>query len=98
MCCGADSLSGDRVGCWNLSIRGHAAVHEYIKSFANDYIAGIDHLAPGIAAENLIKPTRKPNFMGRWDGGYIKIEIKLEKSQCDKNQCGKKKNNTIKIK
>ena len=33
MCCGADSLSGDRVGCWNLSIRGHAAVLEYIKSF-----------------------------------------------------------------
>ena len=26
MCCGADSLSGDRVGCWNLSIKGHAAV------------------------------------------------------------------------
>ena len=26
MCCGTDSLSGDRVGCWNLSIRGHAAV------------------------------------------------------------------------
>jgi histone deacetylase 1/2 len=33
MCCGADSLSADRVGCWNLSIRGHAAVIEYIKSF-----------------------------------------------------------------
>ena len=25
LCCGADSLSGDRVGCWNLSIKGHAA-------------------------------------------------------------------------
>ena len=22
LCCGADSLSGDRVGCWNLSIKG----------------------------------------------------------------------------
>ena len=32
-CCGADSLSGDRVGCWNLSIRGHAAVIEYVKTF-----------------------------------------------------------------
>jgi histone deacetylase 1/2 len=31
MCCGADSLSGDRVGVWNLSIKGHAAVIEYIK-------------------------------------------------------------------
>jgi len=33
MCCGADSLSGDRVGCWNLSIKGHAAVLEYVKTF-----------------------------------------------------------------
>jgi len=33
MCCGADSLSGDRVGLWNLSIKGHASVIEYIKSF-----------------------------------------------------------------
>ena len=32
-CCGADSLSGDRVGCWNLSIKGHAAVLEYCKTF-----------------------------------------------------------------
>ena len=30
MCCGADSLSGDRVGCWNLSIRGHAACLEHL--------------------------------------------------------------------
>ena len=33
LCCGADSLSGDRVGCWNLSIKGHAAVLDYIKTF-----------------------------------------------------------------
>ena len=33
MCCGADSLSGDRVGCWNLSIKGHAAVIEFVKTF-----------------------------------------------------------------
>ena len=32
-CCGADSLSGDRVGCWNLSIKGHAAVLEFVKTF-----------------------------------------------------------------
>lgn len=34
MCCGADSLSGDRVGCWNLSIKGHAAVLEFVKTFS----------------------------------------------------------------
>ncbi|KAL3934047.1 MAG: hypothetical protein SGPRY_000003 [Prymnesium sp.] len=33
MCCGADSLSGDRVGCWNLSIRGHTQCLELMKSF-----------------------------------------------------------------
>ncbi len=33
LCCGADSLSGDRVGCWNLSIRGHAACLEMMKTF-----------------------------------------------------------------
>jgi histone deacetylase 1/2 len=33
LCCGADSLSGDRVGCWNLSIRGHAQCLELMKSF-----------------------------------------------------------------
>ena len=33
LCCGADSISGDRVGCWNLSIRGHAACLEHMKSY-----------------------------------------------------------------
>ena len=31
--CGADSLSGDRLGCFNLSISGHADCAEYVKSF-----------------------------------------------------------------
>lgn len=31
--CGADSLSGDRLGCFNLSLRGHADCVEYMKSF-----------------------------------------------------------------
>jgi len=31
--CGADSLSGDRLGCFNLSLRGHGSCVEYIKSF-----------------------------------------------------------------
>ncbi|CAG9335052.1 unnamed protein product [Blepharisma stoltei] len=30
---GADSLSGDRLGCFNLSIKGHGACVEYVKSF-----------------------------------------------------------------
>ncbi|KAJ2733117.1 hypothetical protein H4R23_002689 [Coemansia sp. Cherry 401B] len=33
MQCGTDSLSGDRIGCFNLSMRGHAACVEFMKSF-----------------------------------------------------------------
>jgi histone deacetylase 1/2 len=31
--CGADSLSGDRLGCFNLSVQGHADCVAYVKSF-----------------------------------------------------------------
>ena len=30
---GADSLAGDRLGCFNLSLKGHAAALAYVKSF-----------------------------------------------------------------
>jgi histone deacetylase 1/2 len=31
--CGADSLGGDRLGCFNLTVAGHAEAVAYIKSF-----------------------------------------------------------------
>ncbi|XP_073107050.1 histone deacetylase 1 isoform X1 [Elaeis guineensis] len=31
--CGADSLSGDRLGCFNLSVKGHAECVRYMRSF-----------------------------------------------------------------
>lgn len=31
--CGADSLSGDRLGCFNLSLKGHAECVNYVRSF-----------------------------------------------------------------
>lgn len=31
--CGADSLSGDRLGCFNLSVKGHADCVEFVRSF-----------------------------------------------------------------
>ncbi|KAH0660743.1 hypothetical protein KY289_029491 [Solanum tuberosum] len=31
--CGADSLAGDRLGCFNLSVKGHAACLRYLRSF-----------------------------------------------------------------
>lgn len=33
MQCGADSLTGDRLGCFNLTVHGHAKCVEHIKSF-----------------------------------------------------------------
>lgn len=31
--CGADSLAGDRLGCFNLSLRGHAMCVDFLKAF-----------------------------------------------------------------
>lgn len=31
--CGADSLSGDRLGCFNLSLKGHADCVAFVKAF-----------------------------------------------------------------
>lgn len=31
--CGADSLTGDRLGCFNLTLKGHAEAVKYVKSF-----------------------------------------------------------------
>ena len=31
--CGADSLTGDRLGCFNLSLRGHADCVKYVMGF-----------------------------------------------------------------
>lgn len=33
MCCGADSIAGDRIGVWNLSLKGHGMAIEFVKSF-----------------------------------------------------------------
>jgi histone deacetylase 1/2 len=31
--CGADSLTGDRLGCFNLTLKGHAACVQFVKSY-----------------------------------------------------------------
>lgn len=31
--CGADSLAGDRLGCFNLSMKGHSQCVEFVKKF-----------------------------------------------------------------
>ena len=37
--CGADSLSGDKLGCFNLSVKGHGRCLEYVKRFGKPIIA-----------------------------------------------------------
>jgi histone deacetylase 1/2 len=43
MCCGADSLSGDRLGCFNLSLEGHAHCIEFMAQF------NVSSICPGIS-------------------------------------------------
>ena len=31
--CGADSLSGDRLGCFNVTVKGHAKCVEFMKKY-----------------------------------------------------------------
>jgi histone deacetylase 1/2 len=31
--CGADSLTGDRLGCFNLTVKGHGDAVKFVKSF-----------------------------------------------------------------
>ena len=38
MQCGADSLCGDRLGMFNLSINGHGNAVEYVKSFGKPLV------------------------------------------------------------
>lgn len=33
MCAGADSLSGDRIGCFNLSLEGHSNCVEFLSKY-----------------------------------------------------------------
>ena len=59
LCCGADSIAGDRLGCWNLSVKGHGECLEYVKVgllFRSCYC----HLP-------IITEFRNPNAsLGRW--------------------------------
>ena len=36
--CGADSLSGDKLGCFNVTMNGHAACVQFVRSFNVPFI------------------------------------------------------------
>ena len=39
--CGADSLSGDRLGCFNLSLRGHGDCVSYVKVCDSQFVVAL---------------------------------------------------------
>ena len=39
---GADSLAGDRLGCFNLSMKGHAHCVSFVKKFGIPLLCGKD--------------------------------------------------------
>lgn len=36
--CGADSLTGDRLGCFNLTVRGHGKCVEFVKKYGMPFL------------------------------------------------------------
>jgi histone deacetylase 1/2 len=55
--CGADSLTGDRLGCFNLTLLGHGECVSYIKSF------GVPLLVLGGGGYNIRNVSRVPSFL-----------------------------------
>lgn len=58
--CGADSLTGDRLGCFNLTLKGHAEAVKHVKSF------GVPMLVLGGGGYTIRNVAR---WVGGWVGG-----------------------------
>ena len=54
--CGADSLAGDRLGCFNLSIDGHAECVKFVKKFNIPLLVRFDPLTLLIILRMLYDP------------------------------------------
>ncbi len=53
---GADSLSGDRLGCFNLSLAGHAEAVRYMKSFGIPLLVTGGALPAAAASSPFVQP------------------------------------------
>ena len=62
---GADSLAGDRLGCFNLSIEGHAEAVRFMKSFnVPMLVTGGTHALKQVSAAVLVSVTADPHLWG----------------------------------
>jgi histone deacetylase 1/2 len=55
--CGADSLAGDRLGCFNLSIDGHSECVKFVKKFNIPLLVRFDPLTLFIILRMLYDPS-----------------------------------------
>jgi histone deacetylase 1/2 len=87
--CGTDSLSGDRLGCFNLSVKGHGSCVEYVKSFGIPMLClggggyTLRNVARGWAYEtSILAGVELPNEIPEEDEyrGYYGPEYKLNAS------------------
>lgn len=61
--CGADSLTGDRLGCFNLTVKGHGKCVEFVKvNYCQNYVK-CNHL---IHDFNLISTEIQFTFLNGW--------------------------------
>ncbi|KAK9939123.1 hypothetical protein M0R45_015831 [Rubus argutus] len=67
--CGADSLAGDRLGCFNLSIDGHAECVRFVKKFNIPLLVTGD--LPNEIPENEYIKYFSPEFSLRIPNGHI---------------------------
>merc|ERR1712004_313579 len=66
--CGSDSLANDRLGCFNLSIKGHGKCVDYVKQFKIPLLVlgGGGYVIRNVASVGLMKPPFAPNKMSQF--------------------------------
>jgi Histone deacetylase domain len=74
MCCGADSLSGDRLGCFNLSLEGHAHCIEFMAQF------NVSSICPGIS--RAVLSVYCPSFAFRPVGQKLATGVEVWSCAC----------------
>lgn len=86
--CGADSLAGDKLGCFNLSMRGHAACVSFLQSFGVPLLClggggyTVRNVARTWAYETALLLGREPdedlpyNDYMNWFGPEYKLDVR----------------------
>jgi len=87
--CGADSLSGDKLGCFNLSMQGHAHCVQFLRKYDVPLIllggggytvknvarAWAYETACALGIENTIDPNLPWNEYFEWFGPRYRLEV-----------------------